>query len=713
MDIWTSLQAGLADWIHFLTPYLTSATAFESSQVPGLLSGMGVINTVAVFAYANALNRVAGVKYRRRAAAAFVAAWAAIALVVLAYVWHSYFGGETAVLVDIGLVLWILSFPSVLLLIFLAARDSVGRGGTRAERDPGFRDRFAQADFGVDVIDGTIRRALQSGCRVTYPFLLIHDIGSPGLRVAARFAQAGLRGNEAVVYLTFSRPYSTVLRRISRDLGDPNLLDRLWIVDCYSRVYMPDAVTRWNRRVRFADPRDPSSVYFQYMATLRACRRVRDSVRSVYEPLSDFIKIADADLVMHFLRRVVVLEETRHIRALYLFWSGVISGAIDQNYLRWFFSTTLEMTAKGLMTYDSGVVVAFERLFPDPVVLEAGAEFRYDEASLFAVCKPRVEAMAPLIAVLAYAPAAYGFLPAFSGTGRGRQLANFLFFMVAIDHDTHRPAARYEAEVGGVFHHGSDLLYALAESAKTADPELFLPDRFAAIGDDEVARIFTAPNGAVPADVAGRTRIFRAAARRLIEKYDGDALALVGRAGQRLGGADGLLALLRGFEAYADPLAKKANLLVKTLMREGLLQPVDPEAIDSAIDHVLMTMALRSGMVRCHDRTVAAALAAGQPLNGYQISVLREVTGAALRALSTASHVSLDRIDDLVWSYGREAMRRPTPLDSVAAVRSELDARVNAAALPGFLAFLNGIDADADPEWRCVRRVTGPFTRHY
>jgi hypothetical protein len=546
-----------------------------------------------------------------------------------------------------------------------------------------------------------------------YPFLVIHDIDSPGLAVAARLVQAGLRAGEAVIYLSFSRPYDTIRRQIGRVMADPDLLRNLWILDCYSLVYMPEVVKPWDDHVRFADPRDPSDVYAQYMTALKACRATCDSVRSVYETLSDFIKIADADLVMHYLRRVVVLEETRHVRSLYLFWDEAIQGTIDQKYLRWFFSTTLVMRRTGPMTAATGISMTVGRVFRDSVELQWGADLRYDEAGLFQVCRARVSAFAPLVARLGYAPVPYGFLPGFQGPDRARHVVNFLFFMVAIDHDTHRPAVRYEADLDGQFHHGSDLLYALGQRAKAADPSLFLPDRFASFGDAEVAAILTAPDGCAPADLPGRAQLFRACARRLIDHHGGDAAALLDSAHGRLGGPGGLFALLRQFGAYEDPLGKKANLLVKILMREDLFHPLDPEAIDSAIDPVLMTMALRSGLVVCKDASVATGLAAGAQLDGYQIAVLRDLTRDAMRAVSEQSGVSLDRIDDLLWSYGRKALRLATPLDPEAAVHSELDSNVDLTELTHFVAFLNGLDEAADPAWRNVRQVSGPFTRYY
>ena len=61
----------------------------QQVQIPGLLSGMGVINTVAAFAYSSALNCISGVKYRRLAALALFASWFASLMLVIAYVLES------------------------------------------------------------------------------------------------------------------------------------------------------------------------------------------------------------------------------------------------------------------------------------------------------------------------------------------------------------------------------------------------------------------------------------------------------------------------------------------------------------------------------------------------------------------------------------------------------------------------------------------------
>ncbi len=193
----TGLPAILWATLH---PYLLTARAFEPAQVPGLLSGMGVVNTVSVFAYSTALSRVAGLKHRRNAVVAFVFAWVAVLLVVVGYVLNSYLDWPTGAMVDAGLVVWILSFASALYFIYLGAKDVVGRGRRSHERFAAFAEHPPASRFGVPFIDRVIALSARARGHVNYPFLLIHDIDSPGLSIAAAFVR------RAITYRNFVMP---------------------------------------------------------------------------------------------------------------------------------------------------------------------------------------------------------------------------------------------------------------------------------------------------------------------------------------------------------------------------------------------------------------------------------------------------------------------------------------------------------------------------
>ena len=66
-----------------------------------------------------------------------------------------------------------------------------------------------------------------------------------------------------------------------------------------------------------------------------------------YEPsndsLSDFLSIADAELVVSYLRHMVVEEEEREIFAIYLLWPEVLEAPLNDQYLSWFFTKVLRL----------------------------------------------------------------------------------------------------------------------------------------------------------------------------------------------------------------------------------------------------------------------------------------------------------------------------------------------------------------------------------
>lgn len=314
----------------------------------------------------------------------------------------------------------------------------------------------------------------------------------------------------------------------------------------------------------------------------------------------------------------------------------------------------------------------------------------------FTVDEHRARLVAEALLRLDYRPDSFaGLFPFPEHPFRER---HFIFFLAAIDHNTHG-AERYQAELEGTFLHGSDLMYALAKRAAELDPDLCSPKRMERIPEEELAAIFRSPDGKLPVGMARRAELVRDAAGLLIGRYRGDLAELFRQAHSylRRSAGGGILARLAEMKAYADPLEKKSFLLVKLLRRRGLLTVRDPEQLKVPVDHVLYTMALRSGLVR------AAAGAAGALLSGRVLSEaeLRELRCAALAGydlVAQLSGVPVDQFDDLVWGYGRECLRYPAPFDpeQLAAIAIDLDRRLaSRPARDSFLLVLNGLDREA------------------
>jgi hypothetical protein len=123
----------------------------------------------------------------------------------------------------------------------------------------------------------------------------------------------------------------------------------------------------------------------------------------------------------------------------------------------------------------------------------------------------------------------------------------------------------------------------------------------------------------------------------MLKTYGGQAEQLIEAGGGKLGGPKGTLALLSEFDAFADPLRKKAFLVCKIWERRGWLTVSDPENWEVSADNVLMRLALRSGLVE-----------------QGETETVREATRAAFKQVAEKSGMAPPALDDLLWERGRE-----------------------------------------------------------
>src|SRR3954454_988405 len=183
---------------------------------------------------------------------------------------------------------------------------------------------------------------------------------------------------------------------------------------------------------------------------------------------------------------------------------------------------------------------------------------------------------------------------------------------------------------------GSALLWAVALDAAGRDPGLLTAASLEDIDAEGVAELFRI-EGETVAGPARRAELLRELARGLERDHGGEARTLLAAADGALGGDGGLLALLARYEAYADPLQKKALLFAKICERRGWFAVRDPKGWEVCADNVLMRLALRSGLV--------------EP---GPLEEVRPSTRAAFREVADRSGVSPPVLDDLLWELGRD-----------------------------------------------------------
>jgi hypothetical protein len=183
---------------------------------------------------------------------------------------------------------------------------------------------------------------------------------------------------------------------------------------------------------------------------------------------------------------------------------------------------------------------------------------------------------------------------------------------------------------------GSALLWAFGCSAERRLPGSLSATALAGVQPAEVAELFRVDGESV-ADPRTRARLWRDLARGLNRDYRGAAAELIAAAQSRLGGPGGLVERLASYEAFADPLAKKAFLFAKIAARRGWLSVADPQNWEVCADNVLMRLALRSGLV----------------MPG-PVEEVRAATRAQLKAVAAQSGVEPPLLDDLLWELGRD-----------------------------------------------------------
>jgi hypothetical protein len=207
-------------------------------------------------------------------------------------------------------------------------------------------------------------------------------------------------------------------------------------------------------------------------------------------------------------------------------------------------------------------------------------------------------------------------------------------FLCAVDH---RTGYRGRYLVGGRGpYQGSALMWAVALRAAEREHGLLTAASLRDVSAAHVREAFCI-GGETVADPERRAALWRDLAAGLERDHGGSARALLEAGRGRLGGGEGLLALLARYEAYSDPLQKKSFLFAKICERRGWVEVRDPECWQVAADNVLMRLALRGGLV------------APGPL-----AEVRAATRDALAALAREADIPVPVLDDLLWEQGRE-----------------------------------------------------------
>ena len=167
-------------------------------------------------------------------------------------------------------------------------------------------------------------------------------------------------------------------------------MSRFIIIDCYEDLYIPDEATQIGHpptdiKVESCDPRNPFDVQKKLLRALSRLQKAGSAeVRVVYDSLSDFLAIADPEMVVSYLRRSIVWEETFNIKALYLVWPHLMTEPLSDEYLSWFGNSTLWLHDKG-----NYFQASLEGVENRPISFPINADLQIIDMTKFAVDKAR------------------------------------------------------------------------------------------------------------------------------------------------------------------------------------------------------------------------------------------------------------------------------------------------------------------------------------
>ncbi|MBM4429086.1 MAG: hypothetical protein FJ026_01890 [Chloroflexi bacterium] len=229
-----------------------------------------------------------------------------------------------------------------------------------------------------------------------------------------------------------------------------------------------------------------------------------------------------------------------------------------------------------------------------------------------------------------------------------RQEANYWFYVTAMCQSTRT----FEGYIGGHWVRGWDYLVE-ATRRRMRD---FRAERMASYTADELRGLLS--DGLDPRDssidrVEERLGQLHDCATRLLQHYDGEAMGIYERSAGRLAGQDGLLDLLAGFVAYADPMQKKSVLLAGMLHEVGIWPLQDADNLRVAMDYHAMRVALRSGMVEVADEELATDLRQQRPISAEVNQAVRSAVSSACDVIVRSTGLSVFAFDKFIWHLGR------------------------------------------------------------
>lgn len=180
-----------------------------------------------------------------------------------------------------------------------------------------------------------------------------------------------------------------------------------------------------------------------------------------------------------------------------------------------------------------------------------------------------------------------------------RELGNFYLLLVSICHQTSpRGRGALEGTVDGMRYRGWDYLSAKIAGAAHQRRSILEPKTWSRMTAQDLVQLLSDEEmGDRISDPEGRARLVRDLGQSMLDSKWTSFDDLYTESNGHIDGPNGLLHLLKAFDAYRDPINKKSYFLLALMQYAGVWAYKDPEKLGPPVDYHEIRGHLRLGTV--------------------------------------------------------------------------------------------------------------------
>lgn len=159
-----------------------------------------------------------------------------------------------------------------------------------------------------------------------------------------------------------------------------------------------------------------------------------------------------------------------------------------------------------------------------------------------------------------------------------------------------------------------------------------------------------------------RAALVRDMAKLLIKKYNGKVMNLARKSAGKLGGKNGIYALLSETITYGeDPLKKKATVFIDLAEELGLIKFSDWKNYIPPIDYHMARIFMRCGAVRILNKQLLKKLQAYKPTTKEEDLIIRQACIDAITNMAGKNYKKRKKLQGIFWALGRDCCHEDGP----------------------------------------------------